>query len=234
MNRRSFLGTCAAAAGAFAAAPLLASCGTSGAGGAGTTSASELAKIMPAYVPGNLIKPDFASVSGSSPGYLNYPATLVHTVHETPGAGGSYTGITPLWASIPSPNGNTYYEAVNKALGATLTMQPSNGNTYNAILPPLFSGNKLPDWIQIPSFWTGPLDFGQAVRPSSLISLLTWRATRSSSTRTWQPSSRAPGRQPSGTTRSTASRSSPPSSRSPATSITVRTSWTSSASAHHT
>ena len=42
-------------------------------------------------------------------------------------------------------------------------MQPSNGNTYNNILPPLFSGNKLPDWIQIPTFWTAPLNFGQAV-----------------------------------------------------------------------
>ena len=102
-------------------------------------------------------------MSGSQPGFLNYPADLVHTVHAMPGDGGSYTAITPLWASIPSPSGNTYYDAMNKALGASMTMQPSNGNTYNQILPPLFSGNKLPDWIQIPSFWTAPLNFGQAV-----------------------------------------------------------------------
>ncbi len=163
MNRRSFLGSCAAAAGAVAAAPLLASCGTGGTGGTGTTSASQISKIMPAYVPSNLIKPDYASIDGSSPGFLSYPGTLVHTVHDVPGTGGSYTAITPLWASIPSPSGNTYYDAVNRALGATLTMQPSNGNTYNNILPPLFSGNKLPDWIQIPTFWTAPLNFGQAV-----------------------------------------------------------------------
>ena len=163
MNRRSFLGSCAAAAGAVAAAPLLASCATGGTGGSGTTSASQISKIMPAYVPSNLIKPDYASIDGSSPGFLSYPGTLVHTVHGVPGTGGSYTAITPLWASIPSPSGNTYYDAVNRALGATLTMQPSNGNTYNNILPPLFSGNKLPDWIQIPTFWTAPLNFGQAV-----------------------------------------------------------------------
>ena len=163
MNRRSFLGSCAAAAGAVAAAPLLASCGTGGTGGTGTTSASQISKIMPAYVPSNLIKPDYASINGSSPGFLSYPGNLVHTVHDMPGSGGSYTAITPLWASIPSPSGNTYYQAVNRALGATLTMQPSNGNTYTTILPPLFSGNKLPDWIQIPTFWTAPLNFGQAV-----------------------------------------------------------------------
>lgn len=163
LNRRSFLGTAAAAVGAAAAAPLLASCGVSGAGGAGSTSQRELAKIMPTYVPNSLIKPDFASIDGSSLGYLSYPTNLVHTVSAVPGDGGSYTAITPLWASIPSPSGNTYYDAVNKALGATMTMQPSNGNTYSNILPPLFSGDKLPDWIQIPSFMTGPLNFGQAV-----------------------------------------------------------------------
>ncbi len=163
MSRRSFLGSAAAAAGAVAAAPLLAGCGTGGGSGTGTTSASQIAKIMPSYLPSDLIKPEYASINGSSPGFITYPADLVRTVHEIPGDGGSYTGITPLWASIPSPSGNSYYEAVNKALGATLTMQPSNGNTYNNILPPLFSGNKLPDWIQIPTFWTAPLNFGQAV-----------------------------------------------------------------------
>jgi putative aldouronate transport system substrate-binding protein len=162
MNRRSFIGAAAATAGAAAAAPLLAACGTSVSSSPGAASASQLAKIMPAYVPRTLIKPDFASVDGSAPGYLNYPTTLVRSVSGIPGDGGSYTAITPLWASIPSPSGNTYYAAVNKALGASFSMQPANGDNYSTILPPLFSGSKLPDWIQIPSFWTGPLNFGQA------------------------------------------------------------------------
>jgi putative aldouronate transport system substrate-binding protein len=162
MNRRSFIGAAAATAGAAVAAPLLAACGTSGSSGPAAASASQLAKIMPTYVPRNLIKPDFASVDGSAPGYLNYPSTLAHSVSGVPGDGGSYSAITPLWASIPSPSGNTYYAAVDKALNASLSMQPANGDTYSTILPPLFSGNKLPDWIQIPSFWTAPLNFGQA------------------------------------------------------------------------
>ena len=77
MNRRAFFGTAAAAAGAVAAAPLLAGCGESGADGTGTTSASQIAKIMPSYVPSNLIKPQHASVDGSSPGFITYPLTLV-------------------------------------------------------------------------------------------------------------------------------------------------------------
>jgi putative aldouronate transport system substrate-binding protein len=162
MNRRSFLGVAAATAGAAAAAPLLAACGTSVPSGPGAASASELAKIMPTYVPRNLIRPDFPSIDGSEPGYLNYPTSLVHSVSGVPGDGGSYSAITPLWASIPSPSGNTYYTAVNQALNASLSMQPANGDTYSTILPPLFSGNKLPDWIQIPTFWTPALNFGQA------------------------------------------------------------------------
>jgi putative aldouronate transport system substrate-binding protein len=162
LNRRTFLGAAAATAGAAAAAPLLAACGTSATGTPGAASASQLAKILPTYEPRNLIKPDFPSVDGSEPGYLNYPTTLVHSVSGIPGDGGSYSAITPLWASIPSASGNTYYSAVNQALNANLSMQPANGDTYSTILPPLFSGNKLPDWIQIPTFWTAALNFGQA------------------------------------------------------------------------
>jgi putative aldouronate transport system substrate-binding protein len=161
INRRSFLGVAAAAAGATAVSPLLAGCGTT-AGNTGTTSASQLAKILPAYVPTTAIKPDISSVNGSDPAYLTYPTNLVHTISETPGAGGSYTTITPLWGAIPAA-GNPYYGAVNKALGANLAIQPANGNTYANALPPLFSGNKLPDWINIPSWNTQPLNFGQAV-----------------------------------------------------------------------
>jgi putative aldouronate transport system substrate-binding protein len=162
LNRRSFLGVAAAAAGAAAASPLLAACGTT-ASHTGTTSTSELAKILPAYVPSTVVKPDIPSVNGSDPAYLSYPADLVHTVSEMPGGGGNYTAITPLWASIP-PAGNQYYQAVNQALGANLTIQPSNGNTYNTALPPLFAGNKLPDWLNIPSWNMAPLNPGQAVQ----------------------------------------------------------------------
>jgi hypothetical protein len=161
LNRRSFLGVAAAAAGAAAASPLLAACGTT-ASQTGTTSTSQLAKILPTYVPSTLVKPDIPSVNGSDPAYLTYPTDLVRTISEAPGAGGNYTTITPLWGAIPAAN-NSYYQAVNKALGANLAIQPANGNTYANALPPLFSGNKLPDWINIPSWNTQPLNFGQAV-----------------------------------------------------------------------
>src|SRR5690242_8023246 len=105
LSRRGFLSATASVAGAAAAAPLLAACGHSGGGGTGVTPQSELAKILPAYVPSTPVKPDIPSVNGSDPGFLSYPTTLARTVSEMPGSGGSYTAITPLWASIP-PAGN--------------------------------------------------------------------------------------------------------------------------------
>ena len=162
MSRRGFLTASAGALGAIAAEPLLAACGSAGpAAKTGAASGTTLKKILPNYAPSDLVKPDYPSVNGSSPAFLNYPAKLVRTVSETPGSGGRYTAITPLWGTIPSAN-NPFDQAVNQALGATLSVAPANGNNYSTILPPLFSGNKLPDWIQVPTFWAPPLNFGQA------------------------------------------------------------------------
>jgi putative aldouronate transport system substrate-binding protein len=162
MSRRGFLTATAGAVGAVAAQPLLSACGTAGAPAqTGAASASLLQRILPRYQPSSLVKPDYPSVAGSSPAYLAYPSTLARTVSATPGTGGSYSAITPLWGTIPA-GGNPFDQAVNKALGATVSVSPANGNNYSTVLPQLFSGNKLPDWIQVPTFWAPPLNFGQA------------------------------------------------------------------------
>jgi putative aldouronate transport system substrate-binding protein len=168
LSRRGLLTAAAAAAGAAAAGPLLAACGSTSAKGPGTTSQSELSKILPSYIPNTSVKPDVASIVGphggiSDPLFLVYPATPVQTVDKTPGSGGSYTTITPLWGAIPPSSGNNYYDTVNKALGTTLKVQPSDGNNYGNILPPLFAANKLPDWIQLPGWNLTNLNFGEAV-----------------------------------------------------------------------
>ncbi|HXC82371.1 MAG TPA: hypothetical protein VNV62_11035 [Trebonia sp.] len=162
MTRRGFLTATAGAAGAVAAAPLLAACGSGGAPAkTGAVSTSLLERILPKYKASSLVKPDYPSIAGSSPAYLSYPTNLVRTVTGIPGSGGSYSAITPLWGTIPSAN-NPFDQAVNSALGATVSVAPANGNNYATILPQLFSGNKLPDWIQVPTFWAPPLNFGQA------------------------------------------------------------------------
>ena len=164
MSRRGFLTASAGTVGAVAAAPLLAACGHAGGDAAGATSTQKMTQILPDYVPANAVKADIPSLNGSDPGFISYPANPVHTVTEVPGAGGNFSTITPLWGSIP-PAGNQYYQAVNQALGASVQINPSNGNTYAQTLPTLFAGNKLPDWLQIPG-WNevSVANFGNAVQ----------------------------------------------------------------------
>ena len=138
LNRRRFLGTAASLAGAVAAAPLLSACSSGSAPSAGTNNAAGLKDALPAYVPSTAVKPDIPSVAGAAdmltdPGFLSYPANPVATVSGKPGKGGSYTAVTPLWGTVPAAD-NSFYQAMNAALGLTLTMKPADGTNYNTIV----------------------------------------------------------------------------------------------------
>jgi putative aldouronate transport system substrate-binding protein len=169
IDRRRFLELAGLGAVAVTSGGLLAGCGDAkSSSGPGTTDKTQLQKLLPAYVESSAVKPDIASVMGangffSDQVFLSYPAGPVATTTGIPGKGGSYSTITPLWGAIPSSSGNTYYDTVDKALGSTLKMQPSDGNNYQTVLPTLFAANKLPDWIQIPSWNMTTLGFSDAV-----------------------------------------------------------------------
>ena len=120
---------------------------------------------LPTYKANSAVTPDIPIVQGSGgavtdAGYLTYPSNPVATVSGTPGSGGTYNAITPLWGSIPAAN-NPYYATVNKALGATINMHPANGNTYNTSVTALIAGKKLPDWIQMPTWWNSAFNVGE-------------------------------------------------------------------------
>jgi len=166
LSRRRLLRNSAFGLGAAAVGtPLLSACGSS-ASATGGVSSKGLKSVLPDYVPlSGGVAADIPSVTGANgaltdPGYLSYPTNLVKTVSQMPGSGGAYNAITPLWGSIP-PAGNAYYQAVNKALGASLVVNPANGNTYANTIPTLVAGNKLPDWIQLPSWWNSTLNVGE-------------------------------------------------------------------------
>lgn len=166
MNRRTFVNGAVAVAGTAAVSPLLAACGSGSPksrGGANTKKGT--AAALPDHVPSGAVHADIASTTGAAgattdPGFLKYPASPVKSVRETPGSGGSYTALTPLWATVPAP-GNSFYQAMNKALGATLTMRPANGNTYNTAIPTLTAARKLPDWVQLPGWWNPNFNVGE-------------------------------------------------------------------------
>ncbi|MER5436917.1 Tat pathway signal sequence domain protein, partial [Streptomyces sp. NPDC002588] len=157
-NRRAFVNGALAVAGAAALSPLLSACGNGSAGSkGGTNTKSGLAAALPHYQASTSVKPDIPSVTGpdgafTSPGFLSYPAHPVTTVRGIPGKGGSYTAVTPIWGTMPPPD-NSYYRAMNKALGIDLTMKPANGNDYATVVPTMTASRKLPDWVQLPSWW---------------------------------------------------------------------------------
>jgi putative aldouronate transport system substrate-binding protein len=168
-DRRRFLELAGLGALGVAGGGLLAGCGDAKtSSGPGTTGKDQLQQLLPAYVASSSVKPDIPSVEGangffSDPVFLSYPASPVTTSTGVPGKGSSFTAITPLWGAIPGTSGNTYYDTVNKALGANIKMQPADGNNYDKVLPTLFAGDKLPDWIQIPSWNMPNLGFADAV-----------------------------------------------------------------------
>jgi putative aldouronate transport system substrate-binding protein len=166
-TRRGFLTTSAAVGGAIAASPLLAACGNS-AGKGGASTKQGIQAVLPTYKPlSGGATPDFPSVTGANgaitnPGFLKYPTTLPKTVTGKVGSGGTYTGVAPSWNPIP-PASNSYYDAVNKAIGATFKPQPGNGNTYSTIIPPLIAADKLPDWLQVPGWMVSTFNIGGLV-----------------------------------------------------------------------
>jgi putative aldouronate transport system substrate-binding protein len=167
LNRRSFLNVAVSAAGLVAMGPLLSACGGGGPQRAGVNSESALKAVLPAYVPNTSIKPDIPSVAGgpdvmTDPGFLGYPANRITTVSGVPGKGGKYSAVTPLWGTIP-PADNSFYQAMNKALGIQLEMKPADGNNYNTIIPTMTAAKKLPDWINLPGWWNPAFNTGGLV-----------------------------------------------------------------------
>jgi putative aldouronate transport system substrate-binding protein len=164
LNRRTFVRAAAVIAGAAAMTPLVSACGGSAARSTGANTASGLKAALPAYVPNTSVRPDLPSVAGpdamTDPGFLSYPATQVATVAGVPGRGGSYTAVTPLWGTVP-PAGNSFYQAMNKALGVSLTMKPADGNNYATIIPTMTAAKRLPDWIQLPTWWNSNFNVGE-------------------------------------------------------------------------
>jgi putative aldouronate transport system substrate-binding protein len=164
-DRRTFIRSATAVAGAAAMAPLLSACGGGSKNKTGANSKSGMRSALPAYLASSAVKPDIPSVSGhagamTDPGFLTYPASPARTVSGVPGKGGSYTAVTPLWGTAPAA-GNSFYQAMNKALGVHLTMKPADGNNYATIIPTMTAAKKLPDWIQLPTWWNANFNVGE-------------------------------------------------------------------------
>jgi putative aldouronate transport system substrate-binding protein len=166
VERRSFLGMVAAGAAVVGVPSLLTGCSSSEAGVTAEPGATAGADVLPTYQEIVFAEPDFPSVNGSTAGYTSIPDELVQSVAEAPGSGSEFTAMTPLWGTPPPVKGNKYYEAVNEALGSTITFNIADGNDYGTVLATALSApDDLPDWVTVPT-WNIPPRFASEVVPN--------------------------------------------------------------------
>ena len=166
LSRRTFLAAAAAAGAGMTMADLLAACGgPSPSSKGGSNTLSQLAGVLPDYVPVNLVKPDFPAVTGpagvaSPPAYLKWPSKQVRAISSTV-ASGSVTAMTPAFWPIPAQP-NAYFDVVNKRLGANVTFSIIDGGDYGTKVTTVLAGKQLPDMYVIPT-WNYPPGMLEAV-----------------------------------------------------------------------
>ena len=112
--------------------------------------ASASSGLLPTYVPFTGPPPDLpGSPAGLDPAYFKFPGQLVKSVAQPPGDGSTISAITYLTLSPPpAMDQNAAWQAVNKAINATLnlTMVAGSGE-YQAKVNTVIAGNDLPDYI---------------------------------------------------------------------------------------
>ncbi|MBV9600290.1 MAG: hypothetical protein JOZ87_25990 [Chloroflexi bacterium] len=137
-----------------APAPTSASAAAPAAAGApAPTAAAGKSSLLPTYLPFQGPKPDLAgNDQGLDPAFFKFPSDLTQTVTTPPGDGSTVTAITYLTLAPPPPmEQNAAWQAVNKALNATLQMDQVTGADYPARINVVIAGNDLPDFVYNPT-----------------------------------------------------------------------------------
>src|SRR5579871_965125 len=82
-------------------------------------SAAKPGSNVPTFLPAQGPQPDYpGTASGVDPGFIKFPAQLSQTVHDTPAAGGSVSGIVLVATAVPTPvDVNPAWQQLNTALG---------------------------------------------------------------------------------------------------------------------
>ncbi|GAT66596.1 sugar ABC transporter substrate-binding protein [Planomonospora sphaerica] len=176
-SRRGFLGLVGLSAVAAAGGGLLSACSTPsgprpGSGGATAAAADKLTSLTPTYTAFPGVKPDLPGTVSNLPGvpdvsggFTTYPASPVQALTQKAGKGGTYTAMTPLWGPLPPGlEDNSYFQAANADIGATVQFQITDGTVYaDKAIARLASGD-LPDIMVIPSWEIEKMaDFNTAV-----------------------------------------------------------------------
>jgi putative aldouronate transport system substrate-binding protein len=149
-SRRGFLrgglGLLSASAFGGVAATTLAGCGSSV--GDGTASANS-ASVLPTYVPYSGTTPAIAAQANGVPAvYYSYPAEPVAAYPTPPLNGETISIITNIFNSVPPALGsNSAWQAVQKALGASVDFTMVGSDDYPTKLNTVIAAGDLPDMM---------------------------------------------------------------------------------------
>lgn len=147
-SRRGFLrgglGLISASAFGGVAAATLAGCGSTTANGAASANSTS---VLPNYTAFTGATPDIAATSTGVPAvFYSYPANPVSTYSTPPLSGESISVITNIFNSVPPAVGsNTAWQAVQKALGATVDFTMVGSDDYSTKLNTTIASGNLPD-----------------------------------------------------------------------------------------
>lgn len=155
-SRRTFLSLAGLTAVAAGTGGLLAGCGEKAVRGGATQNLDKLSAVLPeqAALPASIPKPDVLGTRPVADGYTKFPATLVDSVTQKPGAGGAaIRAMTPAWGPAP-PSGanNSYLVAVNAELGTPVDFSVQDGNTYADKLGAILGARDVPDVLCVPGW----------------------------------------------------------------------------------
>lgn len=150
VSRRTLLRGTLGATALAGLAPALAACGNNS--GSGPAASSNAGVKLPSYIPlAHGPVPDLAPTSaGVLAGFLKYPANPISVTSGKPGDGSTMSAFVQTYSPVaPALGRNTYWQALNKALGVSLNMQVVPASDYNDKLNALVAGSNLPDMVQI-------------------------------------------------------------------------------------
>ena len=118
---------------------------------------------LPEFTEQTAVTPDIPGQNGSTPGYTTYPEDLPQTVEAPPGSGSTFSVMVPTWSAVQSNLENEFTQALDEALGASLTYQMTTGNDYGEKQAAVFaSPDDVADWVSVFG-WNPPTRFDQAV-----------------------------------------------------------------------
>ncbi len=113
--------------------------------------ASKPASNVPTFVAAQGPLPDYPGTpSGVDPGFITFPTQLSQTVHDTPAAGGTISGMVLVATAVPTPaDANPAWQQLNRALGTNLTVNLVPQPDYAARWGAVTAGGDLPDVMYV-------------------------------------------------------------------------------------